>query len=235
MNLFDRVLKPLNEELGEAALVLNSNARPPKYPWLFTLSLIASTSIAANYYSSALILSPISIPVLKDSRLRKPLLMVIIFSIVVSLPILIINPYKFVDFNVRVLTSTALGFYLVSLTGWDGLIVALRDIGLPTEIALALRMLPSQLYSFLHSLNTLIIARRARSFNTNYRKLWELLSTAIGNLLIKGIVKSQRTSMAIKARGLVFVSSKRFTFPTLISLIALGVSVIGIMLGGRLV
>ena len=235
MNLFDRVLKPLNEELGEAALALNYKSRPPKYPWLYLASLLASTALTANYFFSAILVSPISVFVLKDRRLRKPLAVTAAFSAVVSLPILVLNSYKFVNFNFRVFSSTALGLYLASLVGWDGLVVALKDVGLPTEIALALRSLPSQLYSFLHDLNTLVIARKARGFDLSYRKLWELLATAIGSLLVKGMIKSHRASMALKARGLAFIASKRYTFPTIISVIALGVSVLGVVLGGRLV
>ncbi len=235
MNLFDRVLKPLNEELAEAALALNYRSRPPKYPWLYLASLIASTAITANYFSSALLLFPLLILVIREKRLRKPLVVTATFSAIVSLPILTLDPYKFVNFNFRVMSSTALGLYLASLVGWDGLVAALKDIGLPIEIVLAMRSLPSQLYSFLHDLNTLVIARKARSFEVSYRRLWDLLATAVGGLLIKGMVKSQRTSMALKARGLAFVVSKRYSLPTVVSLIALGVSVLGALLGRRLV
>lgn len=235
MNLFDKVIKPLNEELGEAALALNSNSKPPRAPLLYLSSLVASTSIVANCLVSALFTLPTSILVLRNARLRKPLIMVTLFSAIVSLPILFSNPIKFFSFNLRVFSSTSLGLYLISLTGWEGLVTALKDVGLPTEIALALRALPSQLYSFLHDLNTLVIARKARSFNIDYKKLWDLLSTAVGSLLVKGMIKSQRMSMTLKARGMVFIMPKRSAYPTLISSIMLGVSLVGAVLGGCLV
>ncbi len=231
MSPFDKVVSGLTESLGEVALALTSEVRVPSKPKLFLLTSFTATALASNYLSAALAVLPFSILALRDRAARKVLIYVTSFSLVVALPLLVAGRVSAGGFVVRVFSSSGFFVYMVRLTGWEGIVKALGEAGLPEELALSLRLLPYQLYVALKDLNSLVLARRARTFSSRTRDVWWALSTAVGSLLLKGIRRAGTVSLALKARGLSSYSYKRYSLPTALSTIACGVSVVAVLAG----
>ena len=234
MSFFDKVVKGLLDSMGEVALALNKPYRAPKWPKAFVLSTVAGSVMLSNFFLPAVLFAPLFFPVLKDKSLRKVVAYVTLFSLVTTLPLAFVEPYKVIDFAVRVFSSSAFFIYMISLVGWEGFVRALGEVGLPKEAILALRLLPYHLYSTLKDLNALVLARRARSFGGGLRETWWLLATSVASLLLRGTRRAETVSLAFKARGIALSKVPEDPSPTLVSLVVCGVSAL-VVLGGRLV
>ena len=235
-SFLDRSIKGLLDDISELSLALASSSRPPKLPALFLASALASTTIASNFVVPALLLLPAVAIALKFSNVRKVVAYTAAFSAVVVAPLFLTsNFWTAGTFLLRVVSSSASFSLLVALVGWDGFVSALADIGFPKEIVLSLRLLPYQLHFMLKDALSAALARRSRTFSNDLRTAWRVLATVVGSLLLRGVRRGQTLSLALKARGLGEPSSRKYAMPTLVSLIMLGVSLLGLVVEWRVV
>ena len=223
--MFEKTIEKLGDALVEVTTVLNERGHAPKAPKVFFLSTFTSVALSSNYAFPALVSLPLAVPVLMKRGLRKVLLVSVLFNGAVAAPLFFTSPSSAMDFLLRTTSSVSLFLFITSYVGWRGLILS---IPLPEDFLFAMSTLPLHLYLALKDLNTLVLARRSRSFSSSLRSLWWALATATGSLIVKEISRAQRVSMALKARGM-FIPPSRSWRPTVISLAILGVNALALL------
>ncbi len=133
----------------------------------------------------------------------KALLLVTLFSAVVSAPLLLSHRSEALGFLLRVYGASALGISATAMVGWDAFIDAAEALGLPCELATAARLLLWNVKIMSEEALRLIAARRARTLGKNgIMEEWRLLASAVAGLLEKSMHRAEQVSRAIAARSL---------------------------------
>ena len=212
----------LNEELAHTRGLLQSLDPRVK---LFTLLLfIIIISLARSLWLLAALLILI-IAIVFFSRVPsvfflRRVLIFLPFTVIIVLPALFFTPgnpaWQIVGRAVitfqglhtagflllRVMDSISLGLLIVLTTPWNSLLSALRWFHLPAIIIAILGMTYRYIFLFLHTVNTVFLARRSRSlgvFSGSENRRW--LNQTLATVLIKTQHLSEEVYLAMLARG----------------------------------
>ena len=102
----------------------------------------------------------------------------------------------------RVTDSISLGLLLILTTPWSKILLSLRWFRLPSVIVDVLGMTYRYIFLFLHTANTMLLARRSRSLGTFSRRenrLW--LTKSIAVLFAKSQHMGEEVYLAMLSRG----------------------------------
>ena len=224
MTLIDKAVKKFIEELDDVLTVLSSRGTTnPPLPGLFLILLITSLLILSRssveelvLFASALSSTPLLLLAMRRSgrgyflALVKTGVLVVVFSAIVSAPLIITNRAMFLGFIERIATISTEIIAVMGLAGWPNILGALSCLGVPSEIIYATdlmtRFIPLLGIDALHFLE----ARRARSLgDRGLREAWRVLATALSSLLEKSYSRSYQLSLAIRARSLGYSRPRR--------------------------
>ncbi len=203
-------LHPSISLIGLIALVVSTAYTDP-----FPLTFISPIPIIV-----ALILSAIS------HRLKALLKMMAassLFLMVVSLPLIFYLPgrtlvvwklglitltataegvSKASSFSLRCLNTISISLGWISLIGIDSLIEGLRLVDpsetIPFLLFLSTRYIPLSIRETVR----ILAARESRMMRRDRRIAWMILSTSIGELLLRNLYRAERVGMAMRARAL---------------------------------
>ncbi len=111
-------------------------------------------------------------------------------------------------FIVRVTAAAAVFTSFAFILGWRRIIKGLEGLGVPREITFFLTLSIIHIPFFLREASKMLSAREARIIrNTRFKRIWGILATVIGDLLLKSHERAYRIEKAINARSFVSPSS----------------------------
>ena len=93
--------------------------------------------------------------------------------------------------------STLFAAFLLNL-GWTGVLRGLRELRLPEDFSLQVSFMLRYIPLFIRDVFRMLAAREARTFAE--KKSYNILSSIVGDLLIRGYYRSQRVQLAMNAR-----------------------------------
>jgi cobalt/nickel transport system permease protein len=150
----------------------------------------------------------------------KRVLLFLPFTIIIALPALFITPgdplwqaggrviitaqgaHTAGFLLLRVLDSISFGVLLILTTPWNSILQALRWFHLPAVLSDILGMTYRYIFLFLHTANSMFLARRSRSlgtFSAAENRRW--LARSMGSTLAKSQHLSEEVYLAMLARG----------------------------------
>ena len=152
--------------------------------------------------------------------LKRLLLFIPIFAVIIAIPALFITPGDpLVNFAgkviitaqgartagflvLRVTDSLSFGLLLILTTPWNNLLVALRWFRMPALIVDILGMTYRYIFLFLHTANSMFLARRSRtigSFSAGENRRW--LTRSLATTMAKSQYLSEEIYQAMLSRG----------------------------------
>jgi cobalt/nickel transport system permease protein len=151
--------------------------------------------------------------------LKRVLLFIPVFTALIALPALFITPgealvsygrititsqgtYSAGLLLMRVTDSLSFGVLLILTTPWTNILAALRWFRLPSIIVDILGMTYRYIFLFLHTTNSMFLARRSRTigtFTAKENRRW--LIRALGTTLSKSLHLSEEVYLAMISRG----------------------------------
>lgn len=236
--LMRKITTKFLENLTEVAEILNySSSNSSLNPSLAIISAVVITSITSFNKgliipTLILIISLLLIPLLKIETYRwfKTMIFIVIMSSIISLPLLFITPgieiirfnmgfyvliisfeglYNMLSFIVRVTAAASIFTIFMMYIGWYGVIEGLRGLKIPEEIVLLIAFFMKYVSIFLREILKILVARESRLLSrTSMSRLWFILSTVIGELVIRGYERAWIFEKALKARTFNNISPK---------------------------
>ncbi|MCX8176149.1 MAG: energy-coupling factor transporter transmembrane protein EcfT, partial [Candidatus Bathyarchaeota archaeon] len=108
-----------------------------------------------------------------------------------------------INFIVRVVSATAIFTSFVLMLGWKKTMEGLKGLGVPYEVVFFLMLSIIHIPLFLRETSKMLSAREARIVKkVKFRQIWGILSTVIGDILLKSHEHAWRLEKAVKARSL---------------------------------
>ncbi len=102
----------------------------------------------------------------------------------------------------RTVSAAAIFSAVLVHIGWRGVIDGLRGLRVPQELILMTGFVMKYVPVFLRDVCRTLAAREARILKKpSYLESWGLLSTVVGDIIVKGYWRAFRVEMALKARG----------------------------------
>lgn len=101
--------------------------------------------------------------------------------------------------------STLFAAFLLDL-GWTGVLKGLRGLGFPEDFSLHVSFMLRYIPLFIRDAFKMLAAREARTFGG--KRGYDVLSSIVGDLLIRGYYRSQRVQLAMNARFLALATEK---------------------------
>jgi len=102
----------------------------------------------------------------------------------------------------RVVASAAIFTSFVFAMGWERIVSGLEGLRMPRELVLLLRLGAIHIPLFLREASEILLAREARIMRkAGFRDLWTVLTTVVGDLLLRSYEHAWRLEKAIKARS----------------------------------
>lgn len=218
------------ENLAEAASFLSREAGGSLHPSTTMLVALVLTGTAAFSRELILPLLLLALAFLTVLLVKGPLAswlrvvaMVSLWALIVSAPLpflylgnpLTLTVYGFtfrvggegisemVHFTVRVASAAAVFSAFILSTGWRRLMEGLKVLGVPGEITSSLTLSLIYLPIFLRETVKMLSAREARMLRRNgIWEKWGVLSTVIGDLLLRSHERAWRLEKAVRARSL---------------------------------
>jgi cobalt/nickel transport system permease protein len=187
--------------------------------FIITVSVIHSLPVLGAMFVLILLISLAS-KVLLSFFLKRVLIFVPIFTLVIAIPALFLTPgqplmniagkiiitqqgaLSAAFLLLRVTDSLSLGVLLVLTTPWSNILVALRWIRIPSIVIDILGMTYRYMFLLLHSANSMFMARRSRvigSFSGSENRRW--LSRALATTMVKSQRLSEDVYLAMLSRG----------------------------------
>ncbi|UCE29358.1 MAG: hypothetical protein JSV85_01085 [Candidatus Bathyarchaeota archaeon] len=228
-NLTERFL----ENLAEAVDSLSVGSTPSSLnPTIAVLSALVLTGTAAFSYGFALPALILAISVvlvlLAHSSVRqwtKILLFVSVWVALVSAPLPFITPGKsiavlslglielgvsfeglneMIAFISRTTAAAAIFTSFASAMGWRRIVNGLEGLRMPGQFGLFLNLSIIHIPLFLRETAKMLSARESRIVRKiRIREVWRVLSTVVGDLLLRGYERSWRLEKAINARSFI--------------------------------
>ena len=147
-------------------------------------------------------------------RLIKPFTVATSFTLIVALPAIVNDLYKLglpgikylviyqiVAFILRVSVSTLALVGTVSYLGWMNIVRALIILRMPSFLTRSLMFFLLYIPIMARETVKMLAAREVRLIKSSRSEAWRILSTVVGDLILRSIERSQRLNMAIEARG----------------------------------
>lgn len=213
----------LNEELGRQRGLLQILDPRIKLVTIILFIVIAGLArslwILGIIFAFIIVLSVLSkIPT--GFFLKRVLLFIPIFTLVIAIPALFITPgaplvnlagkviiteqglRTAVFLFSRVTDSLSLGLLLILTTPWNNLLVSLRWFRIPAVIVDVLGMTYRYIFLLLHNANAMFLARRSRTIRTfagAENRGW--LARALGTILARSQYLSEEVYLAMLSRG----------------------------------
>lgn len=135
--------------------------------------------------------------------------------------------YSAAEFVFRVVVSAAIFTSVTYLIGWRGVAAGLEGIHVPGEIVSLLNMVIVYVPLFLRDAFKMLSAREARLLKKpTVKDSWRILSTVVGDLILKGYRRAWSLGKAIEARSFASgcrLKAKRFSL-TVKDLLLLSIS-----------
>jgi len=126
-----------------------------------------------------------------------------IIALVVSLPLLIMNPYHIstLKFITRVIASTIAFIVLLRIIGWRNILYGLRDLKVPSSLIWMIFCTIKFIPLFINEVLRMLLAREARIFSKqSLLRTWKVLSTIASEVVVKSYHRSWRFNLALEAR-----------------------------------
>ncbi len=205
------------EELREALSLIMEESRTSFFTKASTIPMIILVFITANASSP---LTPVitvcfSIASLllasKDSIRRgfapvlKPLLMITMFALVISIPLLASagSRSEALFFMERVISSTIVFTFLLRSVGLTRVLAGLRDLRIPQLLVRMLELTLRFIPVFVSDTLVLLMAREARMLAPQPRSsVWRSLSTVVSEIVVRANDRAGMLSLAMEARNL---------------------------------
>jgi cobalt/nickel transport system permease protein len=213
----------LNEELGRRRGLLQ--LLDPRIKLVTIILFIVMAGLARSIWMLGIIFAVIIILSLLSKIpigffLKRVLLFIPIFTLVIALPALFITPgtplfdlagviviteqglRTAVFLFLRVTDSLSLGVLLILTTPWNNLLVALRWFRVPVVVVDIVGMTYRYIFLLLHNANSMFLARRSRmirTFSGTENRGW--LSGALGTTLARTQHLSEEVYLAMISRG----------------------------------
>ncbi|ABM80112.1 energy-coupling factor transporter transmembrane component T family protein [Hyperthermus butylicus] len=213
----DKALKGVLEGLRDAATALAMSeglVRPPR-PELVFLTLVVSVALISSSSSPAPAVAgiagslvPLAYLLSNDAERKRatltPIVYVLASSMVISAPLIVMGRHGEAELLIlRVVASTIVVVSVARLIGWRGLALGMRRLGVPGEFAESMHLVLYYVPLLAAETIRLISARKARSLRRQrLRKEWRLLSSTIGELVVRSMHRALVLSMAVEARSL---------------------------------
>ncbi|MGP3667304.1 MAG: energy-coupling factor transporter transmembrane component T family protein [Candidatus Bathyarchaeota archaeon] len=230
--MLEKLTQRFLEGLAETINTLNREVvNPPFNPTITILSALVFTSLAAFTIDFKAPLLVLVVSVFLVVLTRIPMyswIRVVIFTFfwvfLVSIPLPFITSGKplielsmllttlkvsfeglnlMISFIVRVVSATAIFTSFILILGWKKTMEGLKGLGVPYEVIFFLMLSIIHIPLFLREISKMLSAREARIIKkVKFRQVWWMLSTVIGDILLKTHEHSWRVEKAIKARSL---------------------------------
>ncbi|MGQ9781757.1 MAG: energy-coupling factor transporter transmembrane component T family protein [Nitrososphaeria archaeon] len=112
-------------------------------------------------------------------------------------------------FTLRVLASTAILTSFTTVMGWRGIIRGLEGLRVPKEITSLFKISITNMPLIFRDTSRMLSAREARAIrNLKFRESWTVLSTVVGDILVRGFERASRLEKAVTARSFANGSQK---------------------------
>lgn len=112
----------------------------------------------------------------------------------------------------RVLASTAVLTSFTMVMGWKEIILGLEGLKVPKEVTSLLKISITNMPLVLRDVSRMLSAREARVMrDIKLRELWMILSTVVGDILVRGFERAWRLEKSVEARSFA-VSPKKHEF-----------------------
>lgn len=226
-----RITQRFLEEITDVINYLNKQVYPPPFNPVLAVSSALFLTLAAALSSkplfSAVIIS-LSLLLLLISRSPiytwvKVMFYISLWVIIVSAPLPFITPGEpitrlsldlislemtsegfdtAIRFVIRVISAAAIFTSFTTILGWKGMCEGLFGLKVPKEIIFIVNLLIIKIPILTRSLASMLLAREARIINKiKIQGLWNMLSTVVGELIIKSYERSLMIERAIRARS----------------------------------
>jgi len=136
-------------------------------------------------------------------NVAKPILFIIVLALVVSLPLIIVNPYnvEVLRFITRVIASTTTFILILRIIGWRNILYGLRRLKTPSNLVWMIFCTIKFIPLFLNEVLRMLLAREARILRKQpLLSIWKLLATIVSETIIRAHYRSWRFNLALKAR-----------------------------------
>jgi len=219
------------ESLAEAIDSLNIGSNPtfinPTIAVLSVLILTGTTAFSHGFTIPILIIAfSILVILLTDSPMRtwaKIPLLVSVWAAIVMVPLPFITPGEPVaslslglielrasgeglntalTFVTRAVAAVAIFTSFAFVLGWREIVRGLQGLRIPQELGLLLNMAIIHIPLFLREAVKMLSARESRMMRKiRFKEVWRILSTVVGDLLLRSYERSWVLEKAIKARS----------------------------------
>ncbi len=138
------------------------------------------------------------------SAVLKNILVLSLMVLVVSAPILLLRGLSSVSmFLARTISSTIVFILMIRVIGWWNIVGGLEKIRAPRILVEMIYQTVKFIPLFLGETLKLLVARDARILGkTRISSLWRVLSSIVGELIVKAYYRSTILDMALRARTL---------------------------------
>ena len=235
--LTERFLRSLAEAMDSLNIEPTSTSLNPTIAVLSVLGLTVSAAFSYGFILPVLILAvSVALILLTRSPVRKwikILLFASVWAAIVSGPLPFITPGEpiaasslglieleisreglntMITFISRVVAATAVFTSLAFAMGWRRIVTGLEGLRIPPQLGLLLNLSIIHIPLFLRETVKMLSARESRIMRkTRVREVWGVLSTVVGDLLLRSYEHAWRLEKAIKARSF---KSTGFSFRT---------------------
>jgi len=135
----------------------------------------------------------------------KPILFITALTLVVSLPLIIVNPYnvEVLRFITRVIASTTAFVLILRIIGWRNILYGLRGLKAPSNLVWMISCTIKFIPLFLNEVLRMLLAREARILRKQpLSNIWKLLAAIVSETIIRAHYRSWRFNFALEARSL---------------------------------
>ncbi len=150
----------------------------------------------------------------------KPVLVVALWTWLISVPLIFIEPklavkvwmlelwlsvegaYEALSLTLRAAAATAIFIASVQLLGWRNWLKGLEGLRVPQPLVRLMQMSIIYIPLFLREASKMLWARESRIVSRmGIKRAWGVLSTVVGDLLLRGYERAWRLEKALKARS----------------------------------
>jgi len=112
-------------------------------------------------------------------------------------------------FTLRATSAAAIFTAFYQIIGWRGMVKGLRGLRVPSELTAMASLSITYIPLFLREAVRLLSAREARIMKKGrLRRVWWMLTTVIGDLMLKGYERAWRLEKALRAKSFVETSPR---------------------------
>ncbi len=204
-------------ELREALRLIMEESKTSFFTKASTIPIIALVFITATASSpltpiTTICFSTASLLLASKGRVRrgitpvlKPLLMITLLAIVISIPLLVSSGSRSeaLFFMERIIASTVVFTFLLRSVGLTRVLAGLRDLRVPQLLVRMLELTLRFIPVFVSDTLVLLMAREARMLAPQPRSsVWKSLSTVVSEIMVRANDRAGMLSLAMEARNL---------------------------------